>query len=148
MDEMKSLKTMHLVKPGEGFPPNVLKLIKRTKIKLYGNQYVSDNYNKLRLNKNNKNIGKPLIISNRTEIINASLMANNSRNNIPSNRLAFIDIPGEKYNNGTLRRIYDYNGLSKYIKNKSNNQELRLQGGKFKKSDIKLLKHYNYNIKK
>ena len=153
MDKMQKLQTMHLVTPREGFPPSILKLINRpnnikTNIKLYINASANTNYNKRRLNKNSKNIGKPLNITNRTDIINASLMANNSRNNIPSNRLAFIDIPGEKYNNGTLRRIYDHNGLLKYTNNKPKNKEFRLYGDKFKRSDIKLLNNYNYSINK
>lgn len=143
---MKSLRTIKMDKPLIGFSDSILNLnnrlvfkIMRTWIGNYHNVYTPrqayDRYKR----------EEPLLINNRTQIINSSFMSNGNIREIPENRRAFIDLPSEKYNNGTLRRLYDYNGLMRYMQNRSTG---RLSGGNFRRGDIKLLKNVNHRIKR
>jgi hypothetical protein len=143
---MKSLRTIKMDEPLVGFSESILNLNNRTVFKIRRN-YFSNNYN----NYNPRNAyskykkKKPIVINNRTQIINSSFMNNGNIGDIPANRRAFINLPSEMYNNGTLRRLYDYNGLRRYMQNRTTG---RLSGGNFNRSNITLLKNVDYIIKR
>ena len=132
--------------PTKGFH-NSIKNMMNVKFQLYKTQYSAPNtYTNTKNLYNKFPMPKPVVINSRTQIINSSFMANNNIKSIPPNRRAFINKKGERYNNGTLRRLYDYNALMRYMSPRGNGNG-RLGGETFKKSDIKLLKNVNHIIK-
>ena len=146
MGNMKSLRTIQMDQPLVGFSESILNLNNRTVFKIRRN-YFFDNYNNYTprnaYNKYKKR--KPIVINNRTQIINSSFMNTGNIENIPVNRRAFINLPSEMYNNGTLRRLYDYNALKRYMYNRTTG---RLSGGNFNRNDITLLKKVDHIIKR
>jgi hypothetical protein len=60
---------------------------------------------------------KPKRINKNTELFNAGVYLTN---NIPRGKRAYISTPSDVKNNGTLRRVYNKNGL---------NEALRIRGG-------------------
>lgn len=139
--KLKKLKIITLTPPARGFHHSIQNMNKSVII-----QIGTTNSTKMSPINAYKQfpMPKPIIINNRTQIINSSFMPNTNINNIPLNRRAFINRPSEMYNNGTLRRLYDYEGLVRYMRNRNIG---RLGGGNFNKNDIKLLKNFNYIIK-
>jgi len=142
MGNMKSLRIIQMDKPVIGFSESILNLNNRAVFKIrrdyfYNNYTPRNAYNKYKKR-------KPIVINNRTQIINGSFMNAGNIGNIPANRRAFINLPSEMYNNGTLRRLYDYNGLMRYMQNRTTG---RLSGGNFNRNDITLLKKVDHLIK-
>lgn len=146
INKLKNLRLILMFYPTKGFH-NSIKNMTNVRFQLYKTQSSSPNiYNNTKNLYNNFPMPKPLVINSRTQIINSGFMANNNINSIPPNRRAFINKKGERYNNGTLRRLYDYNALMRYMSPRGNGNG-RLGGETFKKSDIKLLKNVNHTIK-
>ena len=146
MGNMKSLRTVKMDEPLIGFSESILNLNNRAVFKIRRN-YFSNNYNMYtpRQAHDKYKKKKPIVINNRTQIINGSFMNAGNIGNIPANRRAFINLPSEMYNNGTLRRLYDYNGLRRYMQNRTTG---RLSGGNFNRSNITLLKNVDHIIKR
>ena len=148
INKLKNLRLIKMLYPTKGFHNS----IKNMKVEFLEFHLYKTHSSGVNVYKNTKNLynkfpmPKPLVINSRTQIINSSFMANNNINSIPPNRRAFIKKKGERYNNGTLRRLYDYNALMRYMSPRGNGNG-RLGGETFKKSDIKLLKNVNHIIK-
>ena len=146
MGNMKSLRKIQMDQPLIGFSESILNLNNRAVFKIR-RDYFYNNYNVYtpRQAHDKYKKKKPFVINNRTQIINSSFMNAGNIRNIPENRRAFINLPSEMYNNGTLRRLYDYNGLRRYMQNRTTG---RLSGGNFNRNDITLLKNVDYIIKR
>ena len=148
INKLKKLRLIKMLYPTKGFHNS----IKNMKVEFLEFHLYKTHSSGVNVYKNTKNLynnfpmPKPLVINSRTQIINSGFMANNNINSIPPNRRAFINKKGERYNNGTLRRLYDYNALMRYMSPRGNGNG-RLGGETFKKSDIKLLKNVNHTIK-
>jgi Leucine-rich repeat (LRR) protein len=87
---------------------------------------------------------KPVRVTNATNIFNGSIMEARL-SNIPPNKRAFINNASNVKNNGTLRRIYNVNGLKGYMKDKRSG---RLHGGNFTANKITLLKNVPFTVNK
>lgn len=86
----------------------------------------------------------PIRINNSTNIFNGSIMEARL-SNVPMNKRAFINNKSNVTNNGTLRRIYNVNGLQGYMRGKTSG---RLHGGKFTPNKITLLKNVPFTVNK
>jgi hypothetical protein len=76
-------------------------------------------------------------INNTTEFYNGSFL--NARiKNVPPERRVFINKKSEVKNNGTVRRVYNKNGINSYLSKKNSG---RLHGGNFNKDNVKPLKN-------
>ena len=75
-------------------------------------------------------------INNTTQFFNKSFL-NARMKNIPSNKRAIINTNSNVKHNGTVRRVYNKNGLNAYMRGKTRG---RLYGGNFQNSNIKMLK--------
>ena len=76
-------------------------------------------------------------INNTTEFYNYSVM-NARMNNVPPERRVFINKRSEVKNNGTVRRVYNRNGIHSYLRTKNSG---RLHGGNFNRANVKPLKN-------
>lgn len=83
-------------------------------------------------------------INNSTNIFNSSVMEGRLSNVAPNKR-AFIKTKSNVKNNGTLRRIYNINGIMGYMKNKMYG---RLHGNTFTPNKITLLKNVPFTVNK
>lgn len=87
---------------------------------------------------------KPIRINNSTNVFNGSIMEARLSNVTPNKR-AFINNASNVKNNGTLRRIYNVNGLTGYMRGKRSG---RLHGGVFTPNKITLLKNVPFTVNK
>jgi hypothetical protein len=83
-------------------------------------------------------------INNTTDVFNGSIMEARLSNVAPNKR-AFINTNANVKNNGTLRRIYDVNGIKGYMRGKRSG---RLHGGNFTSSNVQLLKNVPFTVNK
>src|SRR6056300_15383 len=86
---------------------------------------------------------KPKRINKNTELFNAGVYLTN---NIPRGKRAYISTPSDVKNNGTLRRVYNKNGL---------NEALRIRGGRaglhgnnFSANNVRLINNKNFNLQR
>lgn len=86
----------------------------------------------------------PKRVNNTTEFMNNSFM-NARLNNIHPNKRAFVNMNSNVTANGTLRRVYNVNGLRRYMVGRTSG---RLLGGAFTSSNIKLLKSVPHVVNK
>lgn len=87
---------------------------------------------------------RPVRVTDGTNIFNGSIMEARL-SNVPMNKRAFINNKSNVTNNGTLRRIYNVNGLQGYMRGKTSG---RLHGGKFTPNKITLLKNVPFTVNK
>ena len=88
---------------------------------------------------------RPILrINNSTNFINRDIM-NTRLGAIPINRRAFINTNSNVKNNGTLRRVYNIEGLNKSLRGKNST---RLHGGTFTRKNITLLKNVPHTVNK
>jgi hypothetical protein len=86
----------------------------------------------------------PVRINVSTNVFNGDI--NNVRlSTIPNNRRAFINKPSNVRNNGTLRRVYNVDGLVRSLTGKTS---ARLHGGTFTRGNITLLKNVPHTVNK
>jgi len=83
-------------------------------------------------------------INSTTNAFNNAIMESRL-SNIPVNKRAFINNTSNVKNNGTLRRVYNINGLRGYMKGKMTG---RLHGNEFTHNNIMLLKNVPFTVNK
>jgi hypothetical protein len=81
-------------------------------------------------------------VNNTTNVFNRSFMEARL-SNVPPNRRAFINKETNVKNNGTLRRIYNINGLAAFMKDR---QTARLHGGPFTRNNITRLMNVPHKV--
>ena len=86
-------------------------------------------------------------INNTTNIFNNSVMEARL-SNIAPNKRAFINTKSNVRNNGTLRRIYNINGLLGVVGHMRGKKTGRLHGGNFTANKITLLKNVPFTVNK
>lgn len=81
-------------------------------------------------------------VTNATNAMNSSFM-NTRLSNIPMNKRAFINKNSNVLKNGTLRRVYNINGLKRYMEGKTTG---RLHGGEFTRANITRLVNVPHTV--
>lgn len=79
-------------------------------------------------------------VSSGTELITNTFNTTNKISNIPPNRRVYINKNSNVKNNGELRRLYNINGITEYMKGRTGGQ---LHGNKFIMNNVKNLKNTN-----
>ena len=142
-------------------PESIGKLTKLQILELTGNKLTSlppsiKNLNNVEINYDGKEFRSglefykyfypppPVRVSKKTELFNSSMYKTNKISNIPTNKRVYINTPSNVKNNGELRRLYNKNGIKKYMRGKTTG---RLHGGNFRMSNVKNLKNTNLVIK-
>jgi len=87
---------------------------------------------------NRPNISKR--ISKNTELFNRTISKTNKIFNIPKNKRFYINTNSNIKNNGELRRLYNKNGINRYMRGRNTG---RLHGGNFRMSNVKHLTNIN-----
>jgi|TARA_R110000851_G_scaffold191515_3_gene342142 Leucine-rich repeat (LRR) protein len=85
-----------------------------------------------------------LKITNKTNVINAGVMPA-SLSSVAPNKRAFINLKSNITNNGTLRRVYNINGLMGYMRGRKTGW---LHGAKFTSNNVKLLQNVPFTVNK
>jgi len=79
-------------------------------------------------------------VSKNTELFNSEFLKTNKIFNIPKNKRVYIKIKSNVKNNGELRRLYNKNGITQYMKGRTRG---RLHGGNFGMNNVKHLTNKN-----
>src|SRR6056300_1394544 len=86
----------------------------------------------------------PKSINKNTELLNSTFLPTN---NIPRGKRVYLDIPSNiKKNNGTLRRVYNKNGINQFIRGREG--RARLHGNSFTAENVKPLNNKNFNLQR
>ena len=135
---LKNLKAMDLTgNPIKSLPKSFRKLPETATITFRYNDYTPAVIaNAFQTERNT-----PVRINNSTNFFNRDIM-NARLGNIPTNRRAFINTKANVKNNGTLRRVYNIEGLMKSLGSG------RLHGGTFTRKNITLLKNVPHTVNK
>jgi hypothetical protein len=83
---------------------------------------------------------RPRRVSKNTEIFNRTISETKKLSNIPKNKRVYLNTNTNVKNNGELRRLYNKNGINKYMRGKTLG---RLHGGNFTVRDVRNLKNTN-----
>lgn len=120
--------------------PESLKTLSQSRLKIiYGNNTYSVNaFVQLFANR------RKMRVNNTTNSFNRSIMEARL-SNVSPNKRAFINNKANVKNNGTLRRVYNINGLMGYMSGRTYG---RLHGNVFTANKITLLKNVPHNINK
>ena len=116
--------------------PESIKKLKNTsigyKFKIYksGNEFFNHFYS----------LNRRVRVSSGTELITNTFNTTNKISNIPPNRRVYINKKSNVKNNGELRRLYNINGITEYMKGRTGGQ---LHGNKFNMNNVKNLKNAN-----
>src|SRR5210317_1295584 len=86
---------------------------------------------------------KPKRINKNTELFNAGVYLTN---NIPRGKRAYISTPSDVKNNGTLRRVYNKNGLNEALRIRGG--RARLHGNNFSANNVRLINNKNFNLQR
>lgn len=86
---------------------------------------------------------EPKRINKNTELLNASFLPTN---NIPRGKRAYISTPSNIKNNGTLRRVYNKNGLNEALR--IGEGSVRLHGNYFSANNVRLINNKNFNLQR
>jgi Leucine-rich repeat (LRR) protein len=106
-------------------------------IKYNNNNYTRNKFVRL-FRPNRPNISKR--ISKNTELFNRTISKTNKIFNIPKNKRVYINTNSNIKNNGELRRLYNNNGINRYMRGRNTG---RLHGGNFRMSNVKKLTNTN-----
>ena len=82
----------------------------------------------------------PKRISKNTQLFNKEISNTKKISNIPMNKRVYINTNSNVKNNGELRRLYNKNGINRYMNVRYTG---RLHGGNFRMSNVKNLKNTN-----
>jgi len=82
----------------------------------------------------------PKRISKNTQLFNKEISNTKKISNIPRNKRVYINTNSNVKNNGELRRLYNKNGINRYMNVRYTG---RLHGGNFRMSNVKNLKNTN-----
>jgi len=85
----------------------------------------------------------PKRINKNTELLNSSFLATN---NIPRSKRVYLNIPSNVKNNGTLRRVYNKNGINQFIRGRMG--RVSLHGNNFTANNVKTLNNKNFNLQR
>lgn len=134
--DLKNLQELSLTgNPIMSIPSSMKNLPSTVKI-TYDKPYTRDGFMR-RFSK------KAVRVTNATNIMNNSFM-NTRLSNVPPNKRAFINT-NTNVKNGVLRRVYNVNGLRRYMEGKPSG---RLHGGAFTHNNIRLLKNVTHTVNK
>jgi len=86
---------------------------------------------------------QPKRINKNTELFNSAI---SPTNNIPRGKRVYINKPSNVKNNGTLRRVYNKNGLNEALRIRGG--RTRLHGNNFTANNIKPLNNKNFNLQR
>jgi hypothetical protein len=86
---------------------------------------------------------EPKRINKNTELFNAGVYPTN---NIPRGKRAYISRPSNVKNNGTLRRVYNKNGLNGALRIRGG--RTRLHGNNFTSNNVRLINNKNFNLQR
>jgi Leucine-rich repeat (LRR) protein len=86
---------------------------------------------------------EPKRINKNTELFNAGVYLTN---NIPRGKRAYISTPSNVKNNGTLRRVYNKNGLNEALRIRGG--RARLHGNNFTANNVRLMNDKNFNLQR
>ena len=90
-----------------------------------------------------KLFGPPKRINKNTELLNNAFLPTN---NIPRGKRVYLNIPSNVKNNKTLRRVYNKNGVTEFLRRKG--ERARLHGNTFTANNVKPLNNKNFNIQR
>jgi Leucine-rich repeat (LRR) protein len=82
-------------------------------------------------------------INKNTELLNSTILPTN---NIPRGKRVYLNIPSNVKNNGTIRRVYNKNGINQFIRTRSG--RTRLHGNNFTEENVKTLNNKNFNLQR
>ena len=86
---------------------------------------------------------EPKRINKNTELVNASFLPTN---NIPRGKRAYLNKPSNVKNNGTLRRVYNKNGLNEALRMRGGS--VRLHGNNFTANNVRIMNNKNFNLQR
>jgi len=86
---------------------------------------------------------EPKRINKNTELFNSAI---SPTNNIPRGKRAYISTPSNVKNNGTLRRVYNKNGLHEALRIRGG--RTRLHGNNFTANNVRLMNNKNFNLQR
>jgi hypothetical protein len=118
-------------------PENFKKLRYELYITYNNNNYTRNEFVRL-FRPNRPNISKR--ISKNTELFNRTISKTNKIFNIPKNKRVYLNINSNVKNNGELRRLYNKNGINRYMRGRNTG---RLHGGNFTMNNVKNLTNKN-----
>jgi len=110
----------------------------------YGSSNVYNVYTKKQFMKKfiKKNV-KQVRINKNTELLNSTILPTN---NIPRGKRVYLNTPSNVKNNGTLRRVYNKNGINQILQRKEG--RARLHGNSFTANNVKPLNNKNFNLQR
>src|SRR6056300_206629 len=85
----------------------------------------------------------PKRINKNTELLNSTILPTN---NIPRSKRVYLDIPSNVKNNGTLRRVYNKNGINQFIRGREG--RVSLHGNNFTANNVNPLNNKNFNLQR
>lgn len=144
--DLKNLLVLNIDgNPIAGVPESMEKLSKKAVIQFNGQFYKLPTF----LNKFKPKVVRTnaVRINNTTNIFNNSVMEARLSNVAPNKR-AFINTKSNVKNNGTLRRIYNINGLLGAFGHMKGKKTVTLHGGNFTANKITLLKNVPFTVNK
>jgi len=118
--------------------PESFKNLRSDTVIYYNNQSYTRNEFVRLFRPNRPNISKR--ISKNTELFNRTISKTNKIFNIPKNKRVYINTNSNIKNNGELRRLYNKNGINRYMRGRNTG---RLHGGNFRMSNVKKLTNKN-----
>ena len=86
---------------------------------------------------------EPKRINKNTELFNSAI---SPTNNIPRGKRVYINKPSNVKNNGTLRRVYNKNGLNEALRMREG--RTRLHGNNFTANNVRLMNNKNFNLQR
>src|SRR6056300_751033 len=116
--------------------PESIKKLKNASIRYNGKKYKNGN----EFFKHFYSINRRVRVSSGTELITNTFNTTNKISNIPPNRRVYINKNSNVKNNGELRRLYNINGITEYMRGRTGGQ---LHGNKFNMNNVINLKNTN-----
>jgi hypothetical protein len=86
---------------------------------------------------------EPKRINKNTELFNAGVYLTN---NIPRGKRVYLNIPSNVKNNGTLRRVYNKNGINQFLR--GGEGRASLHGNNFTSNNVRLMNNKNFNLQR
>jgi hypothetical protein len=85
----------------------------------------------------------PKRINKNTELLNSTILPTN---NIPRGKRVYLNIPSNVKNNGTLRRVYNKNGINQFLR--GGEGRASLHGNNFTAENVNPLNNKNFNLQR
>ena len=133
---LTKLEFLDLGKNPLTIPPESIKKLKKVIITYKGKTYKNGD----EFFKHFYSLNRRVRVSSGTELITNTFSTTNKISNIPPNRRVYINKNSNVKNNGELRRLYNINGITEYMKGRTGGQ---LHGNKFNMNNVINLKNTN-----